>query len=623
MTQTVDPPDRATAPRPPRLRFRNDADFLEALCAGAALAAAGAPEGAFDAHCRAIVRARAAARRRGVSFALEEVVAADGLDADDFALLVLFLRAALDARGGVLSFSDLAAALAPRDLGGRLALRRRLDETSALRAPGLLESDASDDLESRKYRLAPRAVERLLPGARLDVRDPDTRRGPDEALAAALGAATELVVLQEILDRGVGTWWATPLPGGGWDRLGVARAELARHLEALRDAVADPLGRAIAEHGLDAAEAVVLALVVDATARGLASLPAGLAARLAFPAGSGADPSAVLGRGGRLVRSGLLELPSGDVPLAFGSLALTAAARVRLRIPAPPAAAKRDEENENLPALERRTPAHRLADVVLSPSDRARVEELLFRLGDGAALLRAWGVESGPGGAAALFFGPPGTGKTYTAEALAAELGRPLVRLRVEGALSRWVGAGEQRVAAAFREAAAEGAVLLLDEADSLLADRAEARSWQVPLVNLLLVEIERYPGLVVLATNRAAALDPALERRLALRLELGPPGEAERAELWRRHLPAALPLAPDVDLRALARAHALTGSGIRRACTQAALRAASRPPEARLVSQADLAAAAAGSSAPPARPLGFRPVPAPRPEPRKLSAAA
>jgi len=621
MTQTPDPPAAATAPRPPRLRFDNAADLLEALCAGAALVLAGAPEGALVAHCRGLVRACVSAYRRGVDLPLAELVAARRLDDQDFAILLVLLRAVLDARRGVVSFADLVRALSAESPGRNLDLRRRLDETSGLRSLGFLESDADPDPEARRYRVTPRAAEQLLPGSALDAREAAAPLSPDEALAAALRAAADLASLPALLESGA-TWWAAPLPGAGWDRFGVARAEAARRLAALRDAAAEPLGAAIAEHGLDEAESIALALVVDAVARGGAGLSTGLAALVAFRPGGGADPAAALGREGRLVRSGLLERPSGDGPLVFGSLTLSAATRARLRIPAP-APAKRDDENENVPALERRAPRHRLSDVVLAPADRARVEELLFRLGDGGALLRAWGVESGSGGAAALFFGPPGTGKTYTAEALANELGRPLVSLRVDSALSRWVGASEQRVAAAFREAAAEGAVLLLDEADSLLLDRADARSWQVSLVNLLLVEIERYPGLVVLSTNRASALDPALERRLSLRLELLPPGESERAELWRRHLPAGLPLGPDVDLAALARAYQLTGSGIRRACAQAALRAASRPLEARLVTQADLAAAAAeGSAAPPARPLGFR-LASPRPEPRKLSAAA
>ena len=609
---------------PVRLRFETAADHLEALLVGLHLSTTDAPRDERLAFDRAVEAAARAARRRGVALPLHDFLVESRPDPIDRALFLALLRAGVEGKcGGGLDHEALAAAVGARGLSARLDLRARLEERSALRVPGVLESDDNDVLEERLYRLAPDLVERLAPASRARPGKGERAPRPDQLFAAFLVAAGLLSSLASGPDRREHLW-TRPSPGGGWDRGASARALLARQIAALRES-GEPVGRLFAEPGLGETEALVLALLVEASLLGKGPVAASVLAALTIAEDDPADPLVLLGRSGRLVASGLAELPAGEEPFFLRTLALSSAAFERLGLPvsAPEPAKRATGEEEGGPALEVSSPSHRLADVVLSPADRARVEELLFRLGEGEALLKDWGFGSAAGGAAALLYGPPGTGKTFTAEALAAELGRPLARLRIEGALSRWVGTSEQRVAAAFRDAAAAGAVLLLDEADALLVDRADARSWQVPLVNILLVEIERYPGLVVLATNRAAALDPALERRLSLRLELLPPGEAERAELWRRHLPAGVPLAADVDFPALARAHALTGAGIRRACTQAALRAARRPDAARRIDQADLAAAAAEGAAPAARPLGFRPAPAPRPEPRKLSVAA
>ena len=113
-------------------------------------------------------------------------------------------------------------------------------------------------------------------------------------------------------------------------------------------------------------------------------------------------------------------------------------------------------------------------------------------------------------------------------------------------------------------------------------------------MVNVLLQEIEKFRGVVILTTNRDHTLDPALERRLLARLEFGMPGETERAALWEKHLPPRAPRAADVDLPALARAYPLSGSFIRTAAFLATVRATRRPEGERILMQADLTGAAA-----------------------------
>lgn len=118
------------------------------------------------------------------------------------------------------------------------------------------------------------------------------------------------------------------------------------------------------------------------------------------------------------------------------------------------------------------------------------------------------------------FYGLPGTGKTALAEHLARELDRPLLAKRASDILSKWVGGSEKNIANMFREAESEGAILFLDEADSLLRNREKAsRSWEVSQVNELLQQIERFNGIFICATNLFADLDAAALRRFTFKI--------------------------------------------------------------------------------------------------------
>lgn len=112
-------------------------------------------------------------------------------------------------------------------------------------------------------------------------------------------------------------------------------------------------------------------------------------------------------------------------------------------------------------------------------------------------------------------YGPPGTGKTAWAQQLADTLNRPLITRQASDLLGKYVGETEKQIAAAFQEAEREGAVLLIDEADSFIGSRHNARqSWEVSQVNQFLASLERYQGIFVATTNLYENLDEAAMRR-------------------------------------------------------------------------------------------------------------
>jgi len=179
-----------------------------------------------------------------------------------------------------------------------------------------------------------------------------------------------------------------------------------------------------------------------------------------------------------------------------------------------------------------------------APRPAARVDLDLYE-GDWevAALVERITAPGAPADVSLLLTGPPGTGKTALAGCLAERMDRPLLVKRASDLLSAWVGGTEERIAAAFAEARDQGAVLLFDEADSLLYDRADAqRSWEVSQVNELLTWMDLHPLPFVAATNYGRRLDPAALRRFVFKLDLRPLSPAGAARAYRRFFGSAAP---------------------------------------------------------------------------------
>ncbi len=132
------------------------------------------------------------------------------------------------------------------------------------------------------------------------------------------------------------------------------------------------------------------------------------------------------------------------------------------------------------------------------------------------------------------FHGAPGTGKTALAEHMAQQLERPLMIRRASDLVSKFVGETEQQMAGMFREAEAEKAVLLLDEADSFLQDRRGAqRTYEVTEVNEMLQGMERFAGIFVCTTNLMDSIDQAALRRFTFKIRFKPLTAAQRETMF------------------------------------------------------------------------------------------
>ena len=227
-----------------------------------------------------------------------------------------------------------------------------------------------------------------------------------------------------------------------------------------------------------------------------------------------------------------------------------------------------------------REPLMSLGQLVLSEDVREALNMAMVQVRQRDVLLYAWGLEKAfpyGRGLTLLFSGPPGTGKTASAEGLANELEKKIIVADYSQLQSCWVGETEKRIIRLFRQAADDDAVLFWDEADSMLFDRdAASRTWEVRDVNVLLTELERFEGVCILSTNRKLSLDKALERRIAVKVQFEPPTREMRELIWKKLLPETLPLGNDVDIRNLSEED-LTGGEIKNVVLNAARRALCR----------------------------------------------
>jgi cell division protease FtsH len=206
-------------------------------------------------------------------------------------------------------------------------------------------------------------------------------------------------------------------------------------------------------------------------------------------------------------------------------------------------------------------PATRFADVAGYAAVKTEISEVVDYLRDPGRYHRAGA--RGPRGV--LMAGPPGTGKTLLARAVAGEARVPFFSVSGSGFVEMFVGLGAARVRDLFEQARTRGpAIVFIDEIDALGARRDHSgfggSDEREQTLNQLLAEMDGFEdsgGVVVLAaTNRPDALDPALRRpgRFDREVLVPLPGRAERAAILASHARGKT-LGPDADLGQVAAA--------------------------------------------------------------------
>ena len=232
------------------------------------------------------------------------------------------------------------------------------------------------------------------------------------------------------------------------------------------------------------------------------------------------------------------------------------------------------------------TPRFSLAELMLPPAQTRQVAEMVTAMNNLGRVHHVWGTARAwnEGGLAALFAGPPGTGKTMASEAIAHELKLPLFRIDLSQVVNKYIGETEKNLKRLFDAADAADAILFFDEADALFGKRTEVKDAHDRYANLeisyLLERMERFKGLAILATNRRKDMDEAFLRRLRFVIEFPLPGASERQRIWRGVIPESVDVG-DLDFDFLAQRFAFAGGHIRaivfHACLQSAAEGAPR----------------------------------------------
>ena len=207
-------------------------------------------------------------------------------------------------------------------------------------------------------------------------------------------------------------------------------------------------------------------------------------------------------------------------------------------------------------------------DLVLHPNTLLYIRELEHWITYNDTLLNDWGMKRKiKPGYRALFYGPPGAGKTLTAMLLGKYTGKDVFRIDLSRVVSKYIGETEKNLSRLFDKAESRDWILFFDEADALFGKRTDIRDAHDKYANqevaYLLQRVENYNGLVILATNQRGNIDEAFVRRFQTIIHFPMPRPEERYELWRRAFPPQIDIADDIDWRQVATRFELSGADI------------------------------------------------------------
>lgn len=209
------------------------------------------------------------------------------------------------------------------------------------------------------------------------------------------------------------------------------------------------------------------------------------------------------------------------------------------------------KEDEDAPVFYAKDPKWTFDDIVLNHETKERILRALSIIENKELIFKKWGFSTVDKATKSIlcFYGPAGTGKTMTAEAIGNYLQKPIVHSSYAEIESKWVGEGAKNLHAIFKFAEDNDCVLFFDEADSFLSSRIENTESSSDkhynrMSNELFQLLEEFNGCVIFSTNLLKDVDDAFKSRIIDSIRFDLPDVNNRILLIKRMLPKQFPLA-------------------------------------------------------------------------------
>ena len=209
-----------------------------------------------------------------------------------------------------------------------------------------------------------------------------------------------------------------------------------------------------------------------------------------------------------------------------------------------------------------REPRWTFDDIYINATAQEDIQKTLLIARHRQKLFSEWKLGNGNNVGRAIvfnFYGPSGTGKSMTGEAIAGQLGKKVYAVNYSELESKYVGETPKNIVAAFQRAQKDNAVLIFDEADSFLGKRltnvTQSSDYGVNITrSVMLMELEKFDGIVIFTTNLITNYDEAFKRRILTSIAFELPDESGREKIWQIYLRRGLPLAQNITPALLAK---------------------------------------------------------------------
>lgn len=244
-----------------------------------------------------------------------------------------------------------------------------------------------------------------------------------------------------------------------------------------------------------------------------------------------------------------------------------------------------------------REPRWKFSDIYIEESILGSIKKTMLIARHRKELFEDWCLGNGETSGRAIvfnFYGPSGTGKSMTGEAIAGELGKKVYMVNYSELESKYVGDTPKNIVAAFQHAQRDDAVLIFDEADSFLGKRlttvTQSADYGVNITrSVMLMELEKFDGIVIFTTNLISNYDEAFKRRILTSIPFKMPDVQGREHIWKIYLSRGVPVADTITEKVLANKYKdVSGADIKDMLLYAAVSSFYRDESAPFLTEAD-----------------------------------